>query len=178
MDLFATLAQETERRGLQFVVIGGLAVNFYGYSRETADLDVLVLRDSRAAWLSFFAQLGYSVEHEAQTFIQFAPPGTADWPVDLMLVGEPTFRQMFEASSVVEMRGAKLRIPSLDHLMALKLHALKHTRPHRFLKDFQDLEGLLMVNHLDPKSENIRLLFAKYGTLDLHEKIIRACSNE
>ena len=62
--------------------------------------------------------------------------------------------------------------------MALKLHALKHTRPQRFLKDFQDLEGLLVVNQLDPNSEKVRQLFLKYGTLELHEKVVRACSNE
>ena len=45
------------------------------------------------------------------------------------------------------------------------------------LKDFQDLEGLILENHLDPKSEKIRDLFVKYGTLDLHEKIVRSCSN-
>jgi hypothetical protein len=32
------------------------------------------------------------------------------------------------------------------------------------------------VNHLDPNSEKVRQLFLKYGTLDLHEKIVRACS--
>ena len=54
----------------------------------------------------------------------------------------------------------------------------KHSQPHRFFKDFQDLEGLLVVNHLDPNTEKIRQLFIKYGTLDLHEKIVRACSND
>ena len=48
----------------------------------------------------------------------------------------------------------------------------------RFLKDFQDLEGLLVINNIDPNTEKIRQLFIKYGTLDLHEKIVRACSND
>jgi hypothetical protein len=29
------------------MVIGGLAINFYGYSRETGDLDLLIRRDNQ-----------------------------------------------------------------------------------------------------------------------------------
>jgi len=88
------------------------------------------------------------------------------------------FPALEEEGREVEMLAARMRIPSLDHLIALKLHALKHTRPHRFLKDFQDLEGLLVINNIDPNTEKIRQLFIKYGTLDLHEKIVHACSND
>jgi hypothetical protein len=48
--LFEQLHTETRARGLDFLVIGGLAVNFYGYSRDTADLDLLIRRESRAEW--------------------------------------------------------------------------------------------------------------------------------
>lgn len=160
------------------MVIGGLAVNFYGYSRETADVDLLICRTQNTKWLKAFTDLGYTVDRDAGTFVQLAPPRQAEWPVDLMLVNEATFVPMWKDGRDVEMLGGRMKIPSLDHLMALKLHALKYTRPHRFLKDFQDLEGLILINHLDPKSEKIRQLFMKYGTLDLHEKIVRACSND
>ena len=176
MDFFATLKQNSESRGLQFLVIGGVAVNFYGYSRETADLDLLICRTRMLAWRELFSDLGYAVEHDAETFIQLAPPREGEWPVDLMLVGEASFLPMWAEGHEAEMFGAYLRLPSLEHLIALKIHALKHSRPHRFLKDFQDVEGLLVVNRLDPKSEKVRQLFLKYGTLDLHEKIVRACS--
>ena len=177
MELFVTIEQRSQDGGLQCLVIGGLAVNFYGYSRETADIDLLISRNQQADWRKLFSDLNYTVDRDAGTFVQLAPPTEGEWPVDLMLVNEATFFPMWEHSRDVRMMGARMKIPSLEHLMALKLHALKHTRPHRFLKDFQDLEGLIMVNHLDPNSEKVRELFLKYGTLDLHEKIVRACSN-
>ena len=52
-----------------------------------------------------------------------------------------------------------------------------HTRAHRFLKDFLDVEGIIRTNQVDLRSEKIRQLFLKYGTLDLYEKIVRACSD-
>jgi hypothetical protein len=44
----------------------------------------------------------------------------------------------------------------------------------RFLKDFLDVENLIRINRLDVQSENIRQLFAKYGTMDLYEKVSAA----
>jgi predicted nucleotidyltransferase len=178
MPLFDQLTMAAHQRGLDFLVIGGLAVNFYGCSRDTADLDLLVRQDGRTAWAELLVRLGYTVERDTEAFVQLAPPRDGEWPVDLMLVRESTFTPMLEQSREVEMYGARLRIPCLEHLLALKLHALKHTRAHRFLKDFQDVIGLVRINRLELRSENIRQLFHKYGTLELYEKIVRACSDD
>ena len=70
------------------------------------------------------------------------------------------FPALEEEGREVEMLAARMRIPSLDHLIALKLHALKHTRAHRFLKDFQDLEGLLVINNIEPQGEQKQSFYA------------------
>jgi len=81
---------------------------------------------------------------------------------------------MFAAATSADLFGVKTKVPSLEHLIALKLHALKNTRAQRFLKDFLDVENLIRINQLDIKSKTIRDLFEKYGTPDLYEKISRA----
>ena len=167
---------EIRQRHLMFLVIGGHAVNLYGFARETADLDFLVCSDDRASWMNLFADLDYHIFSEASNFVQLASDKEAAWPVDLMLVGAATFKPMLEGSRVVEFYGTSARIPTLEHLIALKLHALKNTRPRRFLKDFLDVENLVRINHLDIKSENIRRLFEKYATMDLYEKMCAAFS--
>ena len=177
MNLLTTLEAKAEAQDLSFLVIGGLAVIHYGYPRDTGDLDLLILRDRREQWLALFSELQYAVFQDRNTFLQLSPPATGAWPVDLMLAGETTFDEMLAASLEVEMLGARLRIPSLEHLLALKLHALKHGGVHRHLKDFIDVEGLVMANNIDLETEKIRALFTKYGNMELYEKIRRACSN-
>jgi hypothetical protein len=174
VKFFETIETETRKRDLQFLVIGGLAVNLYGYSRDTADLDLLIYAGRREPWLDLFSQLGYAVYKDGGSFIQLSSEQHAAWPVDLMLVQEKTFAPMFAASREVDLYGTPSRIPSLDHLIALKLHALKNTRFDRFLKDFMDVENLIRINRLDLKSENIRQLFAKYGTMELYDKVSRS----
>jgi hypothetical protein len=176
MDIFQSLADVSRERVLEFLVIGGHAVNAYGYSRETADLDLLIRKAQRDSWLAWFQSLGYSIFHDGENFLQLVPPPEARWPVDLMLVNDESFAAMLAASRPIEQEPARPRIPSVDHLIALKLHALKHTRIHRFLKDFQDVIGLIESQKIDPDSEKLKQLFEKYGTIELYGKVRRALS--
>jgi predicted nucleotidyltransferase len=173
MGLFEDIHVEARKRGLDFLVIGGLAVIFHGHARDTADLDLLIRRDDRTRWLEVLSQLGYAVEHDRENFVQLSPPKQGAWPVDLMLVAGPSFDPMLAASQEVEMYGVKLRIPALEHLLALKLHALKHGHIGRYSKDLLDVEALVRVNSLDMNSEKMRHLFLKYGSLKIYEQISR-----
>lgn len=176
MGLFEQIKSESTKQGLSFLVIGGLAVNLHGYSRETADLDLLIRRDARDEWLGFFFELGYTISQDRDVFLQLTPPRKGAWPVDLMLVRQQTFRPMLAAGLTVEMYGVKVLIPNLEHLLALKLHALAHGHFGRYLKDYLDVENLIRINRLDLRSEKMRQLFQKHGTMELYEKISRTSS--
>ena len=173
MGLFQDINAEARTRNLDFLVIGGLAVIFHGYARDTADLDLLIRQRERKQWLELLASLRYTIKEERDSFVQLSPPKQGAWPVDLMLVQDPTFARMFETTIEVEMYGTQLKIPTLNDLLALKLHALKHGHIGRFQKDLLDVEGLVQVNSVDLKTEKIRALFLKYGTLKLYEQISR-----
>jgi predicted nucleotidyltransferase len=178
VNFFETISTEASKRNLRFLVIGGLAISFYGYSRDTADLDLLIHKGDRETWLNFFSELKYATHHDGGSFLQLSSSEKNAWPVDLMLVRETTFEPMYVASREVDLYGAHSHIPSLEHLLMLKLHALKNGRINRFLKDFLDVEHLIRINKLDIKSENMRQLFSKYGTLDLYEKVSAALASE
>ena len=176
MGLFQQISLEAKTHELRFLVIGALALNFHGVSRDTADLDLLIERDARGRWVDFFLGLGYVIYRDRDVFIQLTPPSQGAWPVDLMLVSEATFRAMLAAGTRVEMFGASVLVPSLDHLLALKLHALKHGHVERFMKDYLDVENLIRANSVDVRSEKVRQLFEQYGTLELYEKVCRTCA--
>lgn len=59
---FGALAAELNRDGLEYVVIGGVAVNLLGYERTTADFDVLVpaTAEQGASIRKLLARLGAS----------------------------------------------------------------------------------------------------------------------
>ena len=52
----------------------------------------------------------------------------------------------------MQIEGAAVKIPSLEHLVALKVHAIKHGQGLRVMKDVTDVAELLKFRRVDPKS--------------------------
>lgn len=172
LDIVATTAAE---RGLQFLVIGGHAVNAYGERRQTGDVDLLVREADRKAWLDLVPSMGYSLFHRHNAFLQFSPPSFEVWPIDLMLVEDRTFDGLLAESEEVNFGGSQnVRIPSIEHLIALKLNVLKQVGKERELKDLADIVALVRIGEFDVKDKSFRLLCEKYGTTSIYEQIINA----
>ena len=128
-------------------------------------------RGSSESWKALLAGLGYRLVNEQDAFQQYERPGVASWPLDLMLVNDPTYDGMAGASLTANVMGASLRMVSLKHLLALKLHVLKQRKLHRFLDDFIDVTELVKSNRLDLQSAEFRDLFLRYGTADIYDKV-------
>jgi hypothetical protein len=173
MTIAEIIAQCGKETKMPFLIIGGVAIVAHGYQRDTLDLDYLTRQSDRAAWRDALKALGYGIAHEHEHFDQFA--STRGWmDLDLMYVNERTFDTMFSASEVKEMGSVSGRFPSLEHLIALKLHVLKQNIPHRMLGDMDDVINLLLVNRVDLRQDKWQQLFMKYGSLELYEKVLRA----
>jgi hypothetical protein len=177
MTFFTVIDQAARASHLSYLVIGGYAVIAHGYPRLTFDFDLAVERERRREWLECVAALGYGVHHDGGNFLQLASEQHA-WPLDLMLLNESTFSKLIRASVTRNIGETSIRIPSVEHLLALKFHALKHTHARRFLKDFQDVTDLIIRNRIDLAAPEIREIFQRYGPPDLYEKVRRACADD
>jgi predicted nucleotidyltransferase len=177
-NIFQSIERAAHEHKLPFVVIGGLAVIEHGYSRATTDFDILISQADKDAWHSLLLELGYKLDHEKEAFRQYTIPDGSVWPVDLMLVAPATFQGMATASHTCSIQGARMQFASLEHLLALKLHALKYSHVGRFLKDFEDIIQLVRSNRMDLHTSAIKDLFLKYGNADLYGKICRACEQQ
>lgn len=161
---------------LRFLVIGGYAVAAHGHSRATFDVDFLVRRTDRDAWASRLLESGLVLFGETRAFAQFSQSGPGDG-LDLMFVDESTFDPMWLASQERDFGEIRARVPCLDHLLALKLHALKQALPHRTGKDAEDVELLLRRNSIDLRQTRYEQLFLKYGTREIYETFLRLFPN-
>jgi len=157
---------------LPFLLIGGYAVAAHGHTRPTYDVDFMVLRHQRDKWNERFQAAGLELYAENDIFAQYGR-GEDQWGLDLMFVKQETFDEMWEASLEAEFDGVSARVPSLDHVLALKLHALKQSLPHRTAKDAGDVEIMLRRNNIDLQTERYKELFLKYGTEEIYETFCR-----
>lgn len=154
-----------------FLVIGGHAVNAHGYSRFTHDIDILIDEAHKANWLTELGSKGFNLYHDGGVFLQMRSPLKYE-PLDLMLVKAATFEKLSAGNKILEIRGMKMRVPSLENLFALKFHVLKQNIPHRGYKDFLDILALADCNTVDLRSDKIRELCEKFGNKKIYERLL------
>ncbi len=157
---------------LRFLIIGGYAVGAHGHTRATFDVDFLVRRMEHDRWFARLQNAGLKLFGETPAFAHFTQLLEGDG-LDLMFVDDPTFEQFWQASEERDFGGSQARIPSLEHLLALKLHVLKQALPHRTSKDAEDVEILIRRNGINLSEPRYQQLFLKYGNREIYETIRR-----
>ncbi|MGQ0604010.1 MAG: hypothetical protein ACT4QE_20200 [Anaerolineales bacterium] len=148
-DVYATLrtlADRLNEEGLEYAVIGGMALTAHGYRRFTEDVDILMTPKTLQQFREKFVGLGYVPAfatasksfRDARTGVKVEVMTTGEYPGD----GKPkpvVFPDPTEAR--VEMEG--LWVLALHNLIELKL-ASGLSAPHR-MKDLADVQQLIEV---------------------------------
>ncbi len=171
MDHHDFIAIGKQEPSLRFLVIGGYAVFVHGHSRFTNDFDIMVRRVDGETWIQRIEAAGMTLIARNDTFVQFSQADGEG--LDLMFSSEATFEGLWKSSIEESFDGSTARLPSLDHLLALKLHALKYTSPNRTAKDMEDIEVLVQKNDIPIESDRYRELFLKYGNQHIYDTIKR-----
>ena len=173
MNVLERINSESGKNDLSFLIIGGHAVNTYGVQRTTADIDLLVDRQERDSWKSLILKMNYEATHEADNFIQFRHKELGHWPLDLMFVDTEIFEKLLADSESKSVGNNNVKVPKVEHLIALKLHALKEDLAHRENKDTQDVIDLIRIQDIDFKSEEFKALCLKYVSQAKYEEICK-----
>jgi len=172
MTIFEFLESTSKERNAPFLLIGGHAVNAYGYSRFTKDLDILIAQESKGVWLSALTAGGFTLVHDGGSFVQLGSPPGGRWPLDVMMVNAETWAPMLADAREIQIGRSKVSVPSLDHLLALKFHVLRQEVPGRGYKDLLDVLALADGNGVDLRSDRIRHLCHKYGGEKIYERLL------
>ena len=145
----ARLGRDLNEHGIEYAVIGAVALTAHGYPRFTADVDVILTKEGLEVFHNELVGLGYRPAFEgARKKLRSTFNGVAieiitegEYPGD----GKPkpvSFPNPSRAS--VEIEG--VRVITLEKLIELKL-ASGMTAPDR-LKDLADVQELIKARHL------------------------------
>ena len=162
MNAFARVAAAAKRRKARILVIGGHAINAYGYTRTTVDFDFVIEKAALPVWRDELEASGYRWRGETRAFAQFSAPDGENPPfsIDLMLVDEGTFQKLWAESRVLDFAGVSLRAPKPTHLIALKLHAPKNPARAARGKDLPD--QLMRIAELDLADAELEAILRRY----------------
>jgi len=174
-NVFDFIAAEFEKVRLSFLIVGGFAVNHYHYTRTTADIDILINEQDYPKTKPILEKGGYKEVAFGKLFARFIHDQPAAFmDLDILFVDPETFKGILSESQVMDLNGIKMRVPSLGHLMALKMYALKNNPAHRENPDLIDLVNLIRVNGVDVTAGSFRKLCLQYGTQEIYEKLLRS----
>jgi predicted nucleotidyltransferase len=137
---------------VKYLTIGGLAVNIYGYGRNTGDMDIYIddTSENRVNLRNAIKSLGLGDYENIQT-MQFLP-GWTDIPLnfgfrlDLMTtvkgLENKSFSELLNTATIVDIENTKVYFIDYENLILSKKAA---NRP----KDLLDIEELGKVNNSD-----------------------------
>ncbi len=143
------VAKDLESSGIDYSVIGAVALNQHGYRRFTEDIDLLLTRDGLEKFQNELVGLGYRPAFEGATK-KFR---TTQENVTIEIITAGEFPGDGKPKAVVfphpnehqiEIEGIKTL--TLEKLIELKL-ASGMTAPHR-LKDLADVQELIKIKNL------------------------------
>ena len=143
------ITRDLNQSGIDYAIVGGIALIAHGYKRETVDVDILVRPEGLQAFLDQFVGRGYVPAFsgarksfkETQTGVKIEFLTTGEYPGD----GKPKPVVFPDPATVrVELEGAQ--VLGLPALVELKL-ASGMTNPGR-LRDLADVQELIRVLRL------------------------------
>ena len=91
--------------------------------------------------------------------------------VDFMFVDHDTISKIIKEGERLKIAGQTFIVPSLYHLIALKLHSIKYNPKIRITKDLPDIINLIRINDINIKDKEFKEVCLKYGTADIYDKI-------
>ena len=139
---FKEFLQLLNSRQVEYLLIGGYAVGYYGYPRATADMDIwIALRPENAVKVVKVLQdFGFGVKEltpdlflkEEQIIRMGMPPVRIEI---LTTISGVSFEECYAARQVDVLDGVEVNLISLDHLKVNKKASGRY-------KDLNDLENL------------------------------------
>lgn len=171
-SIFHLISDLTHAEGVPCVLIGGFAVNHYKVARQTADVDFLITKEDFDRILVSLEKAGYKKDLTQENFIQLKSSHLSLMDIDFMFVDQETLTKIAKEGETLKIAGQEFIVPSLYHLIALKLHSIKYNPKIRLNKDFPDIINLIRINEVNIQDKKFKELCLKYGTQELYRKIL------
>lgn len=162
MNVFERIFRALNKRKVKYLVVGGVAVNLYGYLRFTGDLDLLVLLeegnlnkiDEVMKELGYGERLPVSVlelkdtkqvknwlkEKNMKAF-SFHPPKNNPLQIDIIIEESLKFKTIYPKKVIKKISDVSIPVVSIEDLVKMKKRANRD-------KDLLDLEALIQLYDL------------------------------
>jgi hypothetical protein len=155
--------------GVDCLLIGGFAVNYHGYTRNTLDVDFMIAADRLDVVKSVMTKAGF-INIVVEDNVAFFNAPECPFRVDFLRVDNPTLSRLLTNAIVAKVQDCVVKVPALNDLLAMKIFALSQDIPRRLGKDLADIAFLSVLHKLDVERD-IKPLCDRHGTAKAYDLI-------
>ncbi len=156
---YHAIFKKLNKLAIDYLVVGGLAVNFHGIPRMTYDIDIMMLlrRDNILKLVTILTEWGYKpkipvdpgdladeakrdawMQEKGMKALNFYSELLPIGEIDLVFDSPIPYDQLCKRAVMIEIQGEKIPTVSIHDLIELKLHSGRK-------QDLADVEHLKMV---------------------------------
>jgi len=138
---FKEFLQLLNTRSVEYLIVGGYAVGYYGYPRATGDMDVWIAfhPDNLRAVAQALREFGFAIPEPGESFLsegQFIGLGNAPLRIEILTsISGVSFASCYDARTKDVIDGVEISVIGLQHLRTNKKSSGR-------LKDLNDLQNL------------------------------------
>ena len=173
--VFDVVCKQLPKAGVEFLMIGGHALNHYGYSRATVDVDFMIASHDGSAVREVMKAAGFSNVSESDNVVFFGHPKNSH-RVDFLKIDQDSMDQLMESAEEIDYCGYRLKVPGVLDLIAMKLFAAAHGSRKREDKDLIDVVNLADVCGLELAT--LGELCGRYANDKVYSKLKRRMDGE
>lgn len=162
MTIFEKIFKEFNKAKIKYLVVGGVAVNLYGYMRYTGDLDILLLldKDNLEKTEKIMKKLGYGMrlpvdikalsdeklvkkwlKEKNMTAYSFFPPVGNPIMLDILVEESLRFEKVVKNRVLRKMNKLIVPVVSIQDLIKMKRRANRE-------QDYTDIKYLIKLKDL------------------------------
>ena len=135
-----------------------------------AECECAIAAETEAAMTEHFARNEWNIVYRTPFFAKFRLLSTGSPVVKVLFLDATTFGQLREASFERTFSEFKMRVPSLIHVIAMKLQTIKN-EPDREGEDLPGILSLLRINKGRWKAEDLDAVCKRFGPRGIYVRI-------
>lgn len=121
MNLYKSIFEALERAGIEYLIVGGVAVNLYGYNRFTGDIDILMALTPKnlEKMDELMRKLGY-IKKEGLEVYAFIAPEMPQLDINIPIKETMDFSQYNKRKTTIEVWDMRLPVMNINDLLSME----------------------------------------------------------
>lgn len=142
--VLARLAAAFEEAGIEYALIGGLALSAHGAGRATVGLDFLAAGEHADGVDRILGPAGYTCLHRTENLANYLSDDPVLGRVDFLFTRREIGRAMLDRARQHEFTGTEVRVVDASDLIGLKVQGYSND-PRRRYADLAGIQRLLQL---------------------------------